>query len=122
MRVGVSRASPRASSGSNGAGAVQPSAAERDDLADQRKAVGMHAGRRQAEQTIARRDVRPRQQLAALDRADGEAGEIVIAPRVKARHLGGLAADQRRAGLDAALRDALDDLGAATAGSSLPLA
>ena len=34
---------------------------------------------------------------AALGRADGETGEIVIAVLVEARHLGGLAADQRAA-------------------------
>ena len=50
-----------------------------------------------------------RQQRAALGRADREAGEIVIAPCVKARHFGRLAADQRAAGLHAAFGDALDD-------------
>ena len=59
---------------------------------------------------IARPDVRSRQQLAALDRTDREARKVVIGAVVKTRHLGGFAADQRRARLDAALRDALDDL------------
>ena len=46
---------------------------------------------------------------AALDGADGEAGEIVVAVGIHAGHLGGLAADQRAAGLAAALGDAGDD-------------
>ena len=48
------------------------------------------------------------QHLVALDRADAEAGEVVIAGRVHARHLRGLAADQRAAGLAAALGDRCD--------------
>ena len=40
---------------------------------------------------------------------DGEARQVVLVLGVKARHLGGLAADERRAGLDAALRHARDD-------------
>ena len=50
-----------------------------------------------------------RQELAALDGADREAGEVVVAAVVHARHLGRLAADQRAAGLAAALGDAGDD-------------
>ena len=42
---------------------------------------------------------------------DREAREVVFAGRVHARHLGGLAADQRAAGLLAALGDALDHVG-----------
>ena len=44
----------------------------------------------------------------ALDRADAEAGEIVIALGIHARHLGRLAADQRAAGHAAALGDPRD--------------
>ena len=50
------------------------------------------------------------QRLVALHRADGEAGEVVVALGIHARHLGRLAADQRAAGLPAALGDAGDDL------------
>ena len=50
-----------------------------------------------------------RQQRAALGRAHGETGEVVIAPGIKARHFRRLAADQRAARLAAALGDALDD-------------
>ena len=59
----------------------------------------MHAGGRQAEHDVAGRDIGARQHRAALGRADREAGEIVVAGRVEARHFGGLAADQRAAGL-----------------------
>ena len=51
---------------------------------------------------------RARQLAAPLDRADREAGEVVVAVPVVLRHLGGLAPDQRAAGLPAALDDALD--------------
>ena len=49
------------------------------------------------------------QHLAALDRADAEAGEVVVARGIHARHFGRLAADQRAAGLPAALGDRRDD-------------
>ena len=44
-----------------------------------------------------------------LDDADAEAGQVVVAGGIHAGHLRGLAADQRRAGLHAALDDAFDD-------------
>ena len=47
----------------------------------------------------------------ALDGADDEARDVVVAERVHARHLGGLAADQRAARGAAGLGDALDELG-----------
>ena len=46
--------------------------------------------------------------LLALDDADGEAGQVVLAVGVHAGQLGGLAADERAAGLLAAVGDALD--------------
>ncbi len=69
----------------------------------------MHAGGGDTEDNVAGRDIRSRQQPVALDRADREAGEIIVFRRVHARHFGSLAADQRTAGLAAALGDALDD-------------
>ena len=69
----------------------------------------MHARAREAEDDVARRDARAGQHLVALDRADAEAGEVVVARRIHARHLGGLAADQRAAGLAAAFGDRRDD-------------
>ena len=80
-----------------------------DDAADQRKAVGVQARRGEAQHDVSLGDVGRRKQPAALDRADGEAGEIVVAAGVHARHLRGLAADQGAAGLPAALGDAGDD-------------
>ena len=62
-------------------GRVPGKPARLDDLAHQRKAVRMHARRREAEHDVARRDVRARQQLVALGRADRKAGEIVVAGR-----------------------------------------
>ena len=50
--------------------------------------------------------VSARQQRPTLSRADGEAGEVVIALCVHARHFRGLAAGERAACLPAALGDA----------------
>ena len=61
------------------------------------------------------------QHLVALDRADAEAGEVVVALGVHARHFGRLAADQRAAGLPAALGDRATTA-AATSLSSFPVA
>ena len=49
-------------------------------------------------------------QLVALDHADGEADQVELAGLHGARVLGHLAADQRAAGLAAALGHALDEL------------
>ena len=56
------------------------------------------------------RDIGPGQDLLALDRAHGEAREIVVVAVIHAGHLGGLAADERAARLPAALGDPGDDL------------
>ncbi len=58
---------------------------------------------------IAGRDIRARQQRAALGRADRKAAEVVVAVLVETGHLRGLAADQRATGFPAAFRDAGDD-------------
>ncbi len=71
----------------------------------------MNAGGGEREDPVARRNVLLRQQLLALDRAEREAREVVIARGVKPRHLGGLAADERAARLLAARRDPLDHFG-----------
>ncbi len=52
---------------------------------------------------------RPGQHRPALDRADREAGEIVVAGRVQPRHLRRLPADEAASRLPATLRDTLDD-------------
>ena len=61
---------------------------------------------------VARANVVSRQHGVALDRADREAREVVVVAVIDAGHLRGLAADQRAAGLLAAVGDARDDRGA----------
>src|SRR3546814_727954 len=78
------------------------------DAADQRIAVGMRAAGGDADQHVTRADFRAIQQLRLLDRADGEAGEVVFARRIHVRHLRGLAADQGAAGQFATTGDAAD--------------
>ena len=80
-----------------------------DDLAHQRKAVGVDARRGKADHRVAGRDIVARQQRAAFGGADRKAAEVVIAVLVEPGHFGGLAADQRAAGLPAAFRDAGHD-------------
>ena len=55
----------------------------------------MHARGGQADENVAGCDVQARQDMLALDRADREAGQIVVLAPVEARHLGRLAADER---------------------------
>ena len=81
----------------------------------------MNTGARETENDVARRNVLAGQHLGPLDRADAETGKVVVAFRIHARHLGGFAADQRAAGLPAAVRDRGDNR-AATALSSFPVA
>ena len=77
----------------------------------QRVAVGVQAGRRQADEHVARRDASCRRSSASrVDDADDEAGDVVFAVGVEARHLRGLAAEQRAAVLAARRRQTLDDL------------
>ena len=78
--------------------------------AGQRVAVGAQAGRRQADQHVAGADVLAGDELVALDHADGEADEVELARVHGAGVLGHLAADERAAGLAAALGHALDEL------------
>ena len=88
-------------------GIVPSEAGPRDNAPHQRKSIGMDAGRRQAEHKVPWLQSRPRQQRAALGGADGEAGDVEIASRIKAGHLRRLAADQCAPRLRAALGDAL---------------
>jgi hypothetical protein len=69
----------------------------------------MDARRGEPDQPVARGDIGPWQHGVPLDGPDGEAGEVEIPAGVEAWHLGGLAADERRAGHAAALGDAGDD-------------
>eukprot|EP01092_Planopodium_desertum_P014841 TRINITY_DN7609_c0_g4_i2.p2 TRINITY_DN7609_c0_g4~~TRINITY_DN7609_c0_g4_i2.p2 ORF type:complete len:374 (-),score=160.05 TRINITY_DN7609_c0_g4_i2:543-1664(-) len=81
------------------------------DAADQRIAVGVRAGRSDADQHVAGGDMGAVLQLALFDGRDGEAGQVVLARRVHVGHLGGFAADQGAAGLGAAIGDAAHDGG-----------
>ena len=64
----------------------------------------MQPARGQAEHDVAFGDRAAVERLAALDRADREAGEIVIARGIHAGHLRRLAADQRAADFSAGAR------------------
>ena len=82
----------------------------------------MEAGGGKAEQHVAFDDVVGRQQLAAFGGADGKAGEIVVAGAIHAGHFGGLAADQRAAGLRGSRRRCRPTIAAPCSGSSFPVA
>ncbi len=69
----------------------------------------MHAGRRQPEHRVPGLESGPRQERSAFGGADRKAREVEVAVGVEAGHLGGLAADERAAGLGAAFGDPLDD-------------
>ncbi len=78
------------------------------DPPDQRETVRMNARARQAKDDVTGRDGCSGQHPVAVDRSDAEAGEVVVAGRIHARHLGRLAADQRAAGLAASFGDRRD--------------
>ncbi len=69
----------------------------------------MDAGRRQPEHRVSGLESASRQQCSALGRADRKAREVEVAVGVEARHLRGLAPDQRAAGLGATRGDPPDD-------------
>ena len=69
------------------------------DVAHQRVAVGVQPAAGHRQEHVAGLDARAVDDAVALDRADDEAGDVVVAERVDAGHLGGLAADQRAAGV-----------------------
>ena len=66
----------------------------------------MRAGRGKANDGISHLHLRPIDNGCLLDDADAETGEIVVVAVVDARHLGGLAADERGTRLAAAFGDA----------------
>ena len=70
---------PGVCSGANGAGSARNRPWRAHDLADQGEAVGVGAARRQAEEHVARLDRGAGQPTAALDRADREARQVVVA-------------------------------------------
>ena len=67
------------------------------ELARERVAVGVQAVGRQADQHVADLDRLAGDDLGAVDAADDEAGQVVLAVGVEAGHLRRLAADQRAA-------------------------
>ena len=83
-------------------GAVEVGTAVADDAADQRVAVGMRPTRADADHHVAGADAAPVEDLAFFHHAHGEAGEVVFAVGVHARHLGCLSTDECTAGLFAA--------------------
>src|SRR5436190_12435483 len=68
----------------------------------------MGSARSKAEDRVARDDGAAIDDVLLLHYADAKPGEVVFAIGIHARHLGGLAADQRAAGELAAFGDALD--------------
>ena len=84
--------------------------AARDDLADQREAVGMRAARGQADDHVAGNNAAAIDDAALFDHTHRKSGEIVFAVGIHARHFRGFAADQRATGLFAARGDPTDHL------------
>src|SRR5581483_9648404 len=64
------------------------------------------------EEQIARPDIGSGEHAFALDRANYEAGEIIFARSVEARHFGGFAANERATVVPTAAGDAGDDTAA----------
>ena len=95
---------------SGGLGRARLDAVDADDLAHERVAVGVHAGGRQAQDHIARANVRGVEHLGTVDDAHGKAGEVVVGRSHDARVLGHLAAHERAARELAAVGHTLDDL------------
>jgi len=81
------------------------------DLARKRVSVGMQAARCEAHEHVALAHLLGVEHLGAVDDTHAEAGKIVIVRIHDAGMLGHLAADERAAGLPAALTDPADDLG-----------
>ena len=81
-----------------------------ENLARQRITVGMEAGGGETDNLVANRGGRTVNDILAIDNADGKTSKIVLPFAVHSRHLGGLAANQSTAGLDAALGDAANNL------------
>ncbi len=67
-------------------GAIEFPAVAIDQLADQRKAVGMDARAGEPEDDVARLDAVARQRLGPVDRTDAEAGEVIVALGIFSRN------------------------------------
>ena len=68
----------------------------------------MQTIRGHADDHIARLDLTAIDNLAAIDHADNETGQIILALRIKARHFRGLATDQGAAVITTATRQTAD--------------
>ena len=82
-----------------------------DDVAHERVAVGVQAARGEGEDRVARLDAVRAEQGVGLDDPGRGAGHVVVVRAEQTRVLGGLAADQRGAGLAARVGDAAHDVG-----------
>src|SRR5262249_26647645 len=81
------------------------------DPAGQAVAVGVEARAGQADAPVPRADLGSGQDMPALDDAEAEPGQVVLAGLIELGQDRRLAADQGALGLDAAVADPLDDLG-----------
>lgn len=81
------------------------------DVTGERVTVGVQPAAGQPEDGVTHLDAAPIDHLITFDAADDEAGDVVVAQRVEARHLGGLPADQRATGIAAGGGDAVHHLG-----------
>ena len=112
-RSGSARAAPRRGCGpSSGTSrsSDQPGGGQQD-VADQGVAVGVQAAGLHRDHDVAGSHQAGPEQPVGLHDAGGRAGDVVLVGAEQAGVLGGLAADERAAGLDARLGDALDDGG-----------
>src|ERR1700730_311461 len=82
-----------------------------EHLAHQREPIGVEPARRQPDQNVSDTNLLWIPDQTRLDHADDETGEVVVAQRVHAGHLRGLAAEERAASLAAGRGHAFDDLG-----------
>ena len=82
-----------------------------EDAARERVAVRVQADRGQADQDVALAHGLAVDEILRVDDAEDEAGDVVVVVAVEARHLRGLAADQRAAVLLARAGHAADHVG-----------
>ena len=80
-----------------------------EQLAGERKSVGVQAGGGQAENNVSGLDGLASDNFLAFDHADDESGKIVFAFGIEAGHLRGFAADERAAVVLAGFGEAFDD-------------
>ena len=79
-------------------------------LANQRIAIRVRSAGGDSNDDVTLGDGAAIDHFPALDRADCETREVILAGRIHVRHFSGLATHQGSAGLQAALRDSRDDV------------